>query len=117
MPYFSLSLLFESFDAKTNQSRNSYEHRIVLVHFPENIEKNEIIHYCQAELKEETYQTADGDEVFWQVTKIIDVFELVETIPPIPTPLEVYSRYFADDGQLSRQEVLDKYFSDYVWQK
>lgn len=41
---------------------------------------------------------------------------LVDALPMQSTdfPIEVYSRYFFNDGTL--QDVLDKYFSDFVWE-
>ena len=117
MAYFSLSLLFEAFDAQTKQPRKSYEHRIVLVQLPEKPSYTTIINYCQQHLKEEAYPVADGTEVVWQVTKIIDVFALAEDISvPLKTPIEVYSRYFADDFDCSQEAIIAKYFADYVWQ-
>lgn len=68
-------------------------------------------------MTEEPYQTADDTLDFWQVSKIIDCFELVEEVSGnIHTPLEVYSRYFADDFDSTREEILEKYFSDYVYE-
>lgn len=117
MEYFSLSLLFEAFEAKTKISRKAYEHRIVLVQFPAKPDKVTLIEYCKQYLTEEPYQTADGSLDFWQVSKIIDCFELVEEVSgSIHTPLEVYSRYFADDFDSTREEILEKYFSDYVYE-
>lgn len=117
MTYFSLSILFEAFEAKTKISRKAYEHRIVLVQFPARPDKATLIEYCKQHLTEEPYQTADGSLDFWQVSKIIDCFELVEEVPEnIHTPLEVYSRYFADDFDSTREEILEKYFSDYVYE-
>lgn len=117
MAYFSLSILFEAFEAKTKISRKAYEHRIVLVQFPAKPDKATLIEYCKQHLTEEPYQTADGSLDFWQVSKIIDCFELVEEVPEnIHTPLGVYSRYFADDFDSTREEILEKYFSDYVYE-
>ena len=116
MTYFSLSLLFEAFEAKTKIPRKAYEHRIVLVQFPAKPDKATLIEYCKQHLTEEPYQTADDTLDFWQVSKIIDCFELVEEVSGnIYTPLEVYSRYF-DDFDSTREEILEKYFSDYVYE-
>lgn len=74
MAYFSLSILFEAFEAKTKISRKAYEHRIVLVQFPAKPDKATLIEYYKQHLTEEPYQTADGSLDFWQVNNIIDCF-------------------------------------------
>lgn len=41
---------------------------------------------------------------------------LVDALPVQSTefPIEVYSRYFFDDGTL--KDVINRYFSDFVWE-
>lgn len=112
----SISTLFQSVEVHGNIPHESYEHRIVLLCVDEDISDPQLYQKIYDTLEEESYETADGVIVQWRLQKILDIFELVDALPVQSTdfPIEVYSRYFFDDGTL--QDVLGKYFSDFVWE-
>lgn len=112
----SISTLFQSIEVQGSVPHESFEHRIVLLCVDKDLSNQHLRQKIYDDLTEEPYETANGVIVQWRLQKILDVFELVDSIPVQSTdfPIEVYSRYFFDDGTL--QDVLNKYFSDFVWE-
>lgn len=110
---FSITLLMQSFNESDNSPRNSYEHKVVLHQFDEEI-SNECIKETILNLNgEEAYTVEGGTKVYWKPIKIIDLFEIDESIV-FENNCEVYSRYFIEKN-LTPKDIIDKYFSDYVW--
>ncbi len=112
--YCSVSLLMQSFDAKTKEGLDGFEHKIVVEKFfdEENIQQSlkDIYDYY----KEEPYLNAEGREIFWQVVKVLDVFEIIDSLPKdLENHTEVYSRFLSETGA-TQERILQRYFSDYV---
>lgn len=113
---YSVSLLFQAFDATTNKELNYFEHRIILEHLLEDVSKKDFINYIYRECLEEPYETADNSFIFWKVVKILDVFEIMDIIPmSVVNHAELYSRSLSYD-HLTRNEILDRFFSDFIWE-
>lgn len=112
----SISTLFQSIEVQGNIPHESFEHRIVLLCVDKDISDQHLRQKIYHDLTEAPYETAEGTVVQWRLQKILDIFELVDALPVPPTefPIEVYSRYFFDDGTL--KDVINRYFSDFVWE-
>lgn len=111
---FSISFLQQAFDAVTDLPLNHFEHIIVLHKFPKEISKEKIIETIKEKNYLEPYETAYGDHIYWKTVKILDVYELIDDIT-FENNAEVYSRHFIED-KLDLNEILEKYFSDLVWE-
>lgn len=110
---YSISLLTQSFNVLDDTPRGSFEHLILLYHFTEDVNADELIQLVKKNNSLVPYETADGSHVYWKVVKILDVYELISEIQ-IDNNAEVYSRHFIDEGNL--EAIIEKYFSDYVWE-
>lgn len=112
----SISTLFQSIEVQGSVPHESFEHRIVLLCVDKDISDQHLRQKIYDDLTEEPYETVEGIIVQWRLQKILDIFELVDALPVQSTefPIEVYSRYFFDDGTL--KDVINRYFSDFVWE-
>ncbi|WP_181452006.1 DUF4288 domain-containing protein [Dolosigranulum pigrum] len=112
----SISTLFQSIEVHGNIPHESFEHRIVLLYVDDDLSDQQLRQKIYHDLMEAPYETAEGTVVQWRLQKILDVFELIDALPVQSTefPIEVYSRYFFDDGTL--KDVINRYFSDFVWE-
>lgn len=111
---FSISLLLQAFNADDDSSLNYFEHIIVLYHFSEKTTEEELINRVRKQNYMEPYETADGTYIYWKTVKVIDVFELDSDIT-FEDNAEVYSRHFTEE--IDMDSILNKYFSDFVWEK
>ena len=111
---FSISLLLQAFNADDDSSLNYFEHIIVLYHFSEKTTEEELINRVRKQNYMKPYETADGAYIYWKTVKVIDVFELDSDIT-FEDNAEVYSRHFTEEIDLD--SILNKYFSDFVWEK
>ncbi len=115
MGTLSVSMLLQSFNLKDHSPRASFEHRIVLYHFEEELTKQDLITFIKAENTESSYETATHEIVYWKVVKVLDVFEVDDKVEFQGT-CEVYSRFFIED-HLSEEIILENYFSDYLFEE
>lgn len=111
---FSISLLLQAFNADDDSSLNYFEHIIVLYNFTEKTTEKELINIVKKQNYMEPYETADGSYIYWKTVKVIDVFELNSDIT-FENNTEVYSRHFTEE--LDINSILNKYFSDFIWEK
>lgn len=111
---FSISLLVQSFNESDNSPRNSFENKIVLYKFDEEISNKQLKAIIEKNNTENPYVVETGDSVYWKPVKIIDIFEIDSSIE-FANNCEVYSRFFIEEN-IKTNEILDKYFSDYIWE-
>lgn len=110
---FSVSFLTQSFNVHDDSPRDSFEHIIALYDFAEAVTKEELIESVKKNNTMGPYNTSDGSFVYWEVVKVIDVFELLSEVA-FESNAEVYSRFFIDEGNVG--VILERYFSDFVWE-
>lgn len=110
---FSINILLQSFNQADNTPRKSFENKIVLYEFEEETDNSSLKDLIYKSNYELPYKTAEEVVVYWQVVKIIDIFE-IDSEMTFTNNAEVYSRFFIDQG--SKDEILTKFFSDYVWE-
>ena len=110
---FSINILLQSFVQTDGTPRESFENKIVLYDLEEEISDSGLKELIYKSNYEPAYKAADEAVVYWQVVKIIDLFEIDSEIT-FTNNTEVYSRFFIDQG--SKKEILNKFFSDYIWE-
>ena len=113
MGKFSINILLQSFNQTDDTPRESFENKIVLYDFEEDINNSCLKELIYKNNYEPAYKVADGTVVYWQVVKIIDIFEIDSEIA-FTNHTEVYSRFFIDQG--SKKEILNNFFCDYIWE-
>ena len=109
----SINILLQSFNQADETPRDSFENKIVLYNFEEEINNKNLKELIYKSNYELPYTVADETVVYWKVVKIIDIFE-IDSEMTFTNNTEVYSRFFIDQG--SKDEILTKFFSDYVWE-
>lgn len=111
---FSITVLMQSFNEKDNSERSSFEHKVVLYKFDAEISNEQLKTLITENNLEEPYPVEGGAKIYWKPVKIIDVFEIDSPID-FENNCEVYSRFIIDE-ELRLKDVIEKYFSDYVWE-
>lgn len=110
---FSINILLQSFNQFDKTPRESFENKIVLYNFEEEINNSNLKELIYKSNYELPYKVADETVVYWEVVKIIDIFE-IDSEMIFTNNAEVYSRFFIDQGP--KDEILTTFFSDYVWE-
>lgn len=111
---FSISLLMQSFNESDHSPRNSFEQKIVLYKFDEDTSNEQLKTTILSNNTEDAYTVEGNVKVYWKPIKILDVFEIDSSIS-FENNCEVYSRFFIEEN-IKVNEILDKYFSDYIWE-
>ena len=110
---FSINILLQSFNQFDKTPRESFENKIVLYNFEEEINNSNLKELIYKSNYELPYKVADETVVYWEVVKIIYIFE-IDSEMIFTNNAEVYSRFFIDQGP--KDEILTTFFSDYVWE-
>ncbi|WP_407371400.1 hypothetical protein [Carnobacterium sp.] len=110
---FSINILLQSFNQIDKTPRESFENKIVLYNFEEEINNSNLKELIYKSNYELPYKAADETVVYWEVVKIIDIFE-IDSEMTFTNNAEVYSRFFIDQGP--KEEILTTFFLDYVWE-
>lgn len=81
-------------------------------------EKQEILVEIKKLLEkvELTYKNENGEDISWKIYKIIDMFDNIYDLEVSEFPNEVYSRHLELPSGSDHQDILQKFYSDYVWE-
>lgn len=81
-------------------------------------EKEELLIEIKKHLRkvEISYKNEYGEEIQWKIYKILDLFDNIYNLEVTEFPNEVYSRHLELPQNSDYQDVLDKFYSDYVWE-
>lgn len=116
----SVSVLKEGLINNERPNNNAFfEESIYLINMKlDRKTKKELVTEIKDKLKtvEISYKNEVGEVIQWKIYKIIDVFDSVYDIDVMDFPNEVYSRHLELSTNSEHEEILTKYFSDYVWE-
>ena len=80
-------------------------------------EKQEILVEIKKLLEkvELTYKNENGEDISWKIYKIIDMFDNIYDLKVFEFPNEVYSQHLELPLGSDHQDILQIFYSDYVW--
>lgn len=119
---YSIILLKEAHIStiKTAHEHKLFEESIIIIESEKDLleNKTDFINYIDYLIAEsdEDYLNEFEEIVSWRREKIIDVFELTDKVRIEEKFAEVYSRFLEMPVSASVQDVIDKFYSDYVWE-
>lgn len=117
MTLYSLKILKESFTEASVLEHKLFEESVVLTNsFQENSSED----YQKKILKkisnqEPEYKNQYGEKVSWKAVLIVDVYELDFKLNGFEDYCEVFSRFIEMPSSATVQDVIKKFYSDYVW--
>lgn len=97
----------------------SFEESIYLIDLDMNDKvKKDILTEIKKLLKkiEISYKNEYGEEIQWKIYKIIDIFENIYALEVTNFPNEIYSRHLELPANSEYEDIILKYYSDYVWE-
>lgn len=119
---YSIVLLKEAIikNPVVTKDHKLFEERLILISISENLlrDKEKFLIFIRnlVQNNEEIYPNEFGEMVIWKLAKIIDVFEISEDIEFSLPFQEVYSRFLEMPANASIDDVVNKFYSDYVWE-
>ena len=119
---YSIVLLKEAIikNPVVTKDHKLFEESLILISISENLlrDKEKFLIFIRnlVQNNEEIYPNEFGEMVIWKLAKIIDVFEISEDIEFSLPFQEVYSRFLEMPANASIDDVVNKFYSDYVWE-